>query len=137
MLRVTAGIILDDHDVEERFVRSIGPASQNRRKEETAVELRLDIGASSLPADMKERLRALGAKTVTRDGVLVVVSRVHRAQADNREAARARLLAILRHAANPPAKRRLTRPRRAVTEARLASKRQRSAVKQSRSPGRE
>jgi ribosome-associated protein len=137
MLRVTAGITLDDHEVEERFVRAIGPGGQNMRKEETAVELRLDISGSSLPADVKERLLGLAGRAVTNDGVLVVVSRVHRSQAENREAARVRLIALLRRAAQPPKKRRLTKPRKAVREARLASKKRRGVVKLSRSRPRE
>jgi ribosome-associated protein len=133
MLRVTDSITLDDHEVEERFVRAIGPGGQNVRKEETAVELRLDIGGSSLPADVKERLLALAGRAVSTDGVLVVVSRVHRSQAENREAARVRLIALLLRAAKPPTKRRLTKPRRAVRDERLASKKRRGVVKLSRS----
>ena len=132
MLRVNDSIALDDHEVEERFVRATGPGGQNMRKEETAVELRFDIAASSLPADMKERLVALAGRAVTTDGVLVLVSRAHRSQPDNREAAHSRLLALLQQTAKPPKKRRPTRPRRAVRENRLASKRRRSEVKASR-----
>ncbi len=132
MLRVTDSLSLDDHDVEERFVRSMGPARQNLRNEATAVELRLDIPASSLPSEVQERLQALAGRAVTKDGVLVVVSRVHRSQADNREAAHARLLALLQRAANPPRRRRPTKPRRVVRQARLVSKRRRGAVKASR-----
>jgi len=132
MLRVTDGIILGDHEVEERFVRASGPGGQNLRKEETAVELRFDIAASSLPADVKERLVPLAGRAVTNDGVLVVTSRVHRSQADNREAAHARLIALLQRAATPRKQRRPTRPRLAVREERLASKRRRAAAKASR-----
>jgi len=130
--RVTESITLDDSEVEERFVRAMGPRGQNLRKEETAVELRFNIGASSLPPDMKGRLVALAGRAVTTDGMLVLVSRVHRSQVDNRKAARARLIALLQRAAKPPRKRRPTKPRRTVREERLASKRRRSAVKQSR-----
>jgi len=132
VLRVSESIALDDSEVEERFVRAMGPGGQNVRKEETAVELRFDIGASSLPPDVKARLVALAGRTVTSDGILVVVSRVHRSQADNREAARARLIAVLQRAAKPPRKRRPTKPRKAVREERLASKKRRGVVKQSR-----
>jgi ribosome-associated protein len=132
MLRLTDSITLDDHEVEERFVRSIGPGSQNLRKEETAVELRFEIAASSLPADVKERLVTLAGRAVTNDGVLVVTSRVHRSQAENREAAHARFIALVQRAAKPPKQRRPTKPRRAVREERLASKKRRGAVKASR-----
>jgi ribosome-associated protein len=137
VLRVTETIALDDSEVEERFVRAMGPGGQNVRKEETAVELRFDIGASGLPPDMKARLMALAGRAVTRDGILVVVSRVHRAQVDNREAVRARLIALLQRAAKLPRTRRPTKPRRAVREERLASKKRRGAVKQSRRRRRE
>jgi ribosome-associated protein len=130
---VTDNIALEDREVEERFVRATGPGGQNLMKEETAVELRFDIPASSLPADVKERLLSLAGRAVTSDGVLVVVSRVHRSQADNRDAAHARLMALLQRAAKPPETRRPTRPRRAGHEARLASKKRRGAVKASRS----
>ena len=132
-MRVTDSITIDEHDVQERFVRAIGPGGQNPRKEETAVELRLDVDKSSLPADVKKRLLTLAGRAVTTDGVLVVVSRVHRSQADNREAARVRLMALLRRAANPPKRRRPTKPRDRVREERLAAKRRRSVVKLSRS----
>ncbi len=132
MLRVTDTVILDDRDVHERFVRAIGPGGQNLRKEETAVELRFDIAGSSLPDDVKERLLALAGRAVTSDGVLVVVSRVHRSQADNREAAHARLMTLLQRAATPPKTRQPTGPRAATREERLASKKRRGAVKASR-----
>lgn len=137
MLRVTDGIALDDHEVEERFVRGIGPGGQNARKEETAVELRLSIGGSSLPADVKVRLRVLAKTAVTIDGVLVIVSRASRSQVENRRAARARLIALLRRAAIPPAKRRLTTPPRAIREERLATKKSRGVLKATRSSLRE
>jgi ribosome-associated protein len=133
MLRVTDSITLGDREVDERFVRAMGPAGQNARNDETAVELRFDIGASSLSPDVKERLTALAGRFVTTEGVLVVVSRVHRSQAENREAAHARFIALVQRAATPPKKRLPTRPRPAQRDARLLSKHQRGAVKQDRS----
>jgi ribosome-associated protein len=133
VIRVTKSIGLADQEVEERFVRASGPGGQNVRKEATAVELRLDINASSLPLDVKERLIVLGGRAVTTRGVLVVVSRAHRSQADNRQAARARLFALLQRAAEPPKERRPTTPTKATREERLESKKWRSAVKFTRS----
>lgn len=136
MISVTKDIAIDDREVKERFVRSAGPASQNLRKEATAAELRFDIAASSLPTAVKDELFATGGRWVTTDGVLVVVSRVFRSQMENREAARARFVAILRRAATPPAARTRTRPRAAVRAKRSASKQAHSAVKRSRRPAR-
>jgi ribosome-associated protein len=133
MLRVSDSITLDDREVHERFVRAFGPGGQNVRKEATAVELRLDVGLSRLPHDVKERLVALSGRAITSDGVLVVSSRARRSQVENREAARARLIALLQRAAKTPKTRRVTKPRKAVREGRLAAKRRRGAIKQARS----
>lgn len=133
MIQVTDTISLNDREINERFVRATGPGGQNVNKDATAVELRIDIGKSSLPPDVKERLIALGGRRVTTDGVLVVVSRAHRLQTQNRDAARAQLVALLKRAAKAPKKRIATKPGSAAREERLVSKERQSAVKRSRS----
>src|SRR5882672_1349432 len=135
MIRITDTIVIEDRELDERFVRASGPGGQNVNKVSTAVELRFDVRASSLPYDVKDRLTTLAGSRMSRDGVLLIDSREHRTQAQNREAARARLVALLQHAAKRPKTRRPTRPKRAAKEKRLETKRQRGEVKSLRGRG--
>ena len=107
----TGGIPIDYRQVQERFVHAQGPGGRNLHKEATAVELRLDLKPLSLPPDVLDRLIVLAGKGVTNDGVLIVVSRVHLSQAQNRLAARDRLTALLESAFTPPKRRKPTKPR--------------------------
>jgi ribosome-associated protein len=129
MLRITDTIGIEERELDERFVRASGPGGQNVNKVSTAVELRFDVRGSALPPDVKQRLIALAGTRITGDDVLLIDSREHRTQALNREAARARLIALLQLAAKRPKTRRATKPKRAAKEKRLETKRQRSEVK--------
>ncbi len=132
MIAVTETIAIQDNEVEERFVRASGPGGQNVNKVATAVELRFDIGASSLPQEIKNRLVAIAGSRVSSDGVLTIDSREHRTQTMNREAARARLIALIQRAAVRPKSRRATKPTRAARERRLTEKKQLAGIKSSR-----
>jgi len=129
MLTVTPTIAIPEHELHERFVRASGPGGQNVNKVSTAVELRFDVPASALPADVKARLTALAGSRMTADGVLLIDSREHRTQAQNRAAARERLAELIARAAKRPKARRKTRPSKAAKERRLEAKGQRSHIK--------
>ncbi len=133
MLEVTPSLVIEDAELEERFVRASGPGGQNVNKVATAVELRFNAAASpSIPADVFERLRTLAGSRMTAEGVLLIDARRHRTQAQNREDARERLVELLRQALVKPRRRRKTRPTRGSVEQRIQSKRKRSDIKRRR-----
>ena len=137
MIRITDELSLDERDVDERFVRASGPGGQNVNKVATAVELRFDVAASSLPESVKQRLMTLAGNRINSDGVVLIDSREYRLQSQNREAARERLAVLIRQAMVKPRTRRPTRPKAAARERRLAGKKIRSRIKATRGRGRE
>ena len=133
MLEVTPTLLIEDGELEERFVRASGPGGQNVNKVATAVELRFNAAASpSIAPDVLARLRTIAGSRMTDEGVLVIDARRHRTQAQNREDARERLVELLRQALVKPRRRRKTRPTRTSIEQRIQSKRRRSDNKRRR-----
>jgi ribosome-associated protein len=132
LIRVTDAVAIDEREIVERFVRASGPGGQNVNKVASAVELRFDVRATSLPSEVKDRLIAIAGHRMTDEGVLVIDSREHRTQAQNREAARARLIVLLQHAARRPKARKPTKPHAGAREKRIAEKKRRGDVKSAR-----
>ena len=128
-IHLTDTVTLNDSDIKERFVRAEGALGRNPDHAETGVELRYDLVHAALPEDVRARLTTLAGRHISREGALIVVSRAARSQAANRDAARARLLAMLLRATRTPKVRKVTRPRRAARERRLADKHQRADAK--------
>lgn len=132
MLSITPNLALGDDEIQESFVRASGPGGQNVNKVATAVQLRFDIPNSSLPAPIRARLLHLARNRITVDGILTLDARRFRTQEQNREDARARLIALIRQAVEPPKPRRATKPTRAAQERRLETKRRTSQIKSTR-----
>jgi ribosome-associated protein len=113
--------------------RASGPGGQNVNKTETRVEARWDVEATvSLTPDQRARLREALRSRLGSSGVLRVVSQRHRSQSRNKEAAVARMQALVAHALAPKTKRRATTPSRSSAEARIAEKKRRSGIKRLR-----
>ncbi len=122
-LMVRPGLEIPDSDLEVAFVRSAGPGGQNVNKVASAVQLRFALARNTtLPDDVKARLRQLAGQRVTDAGELLIVARETRSQEQNRRSAEQRLLDLVRRALVPPKKRHATKPTRASRERRLDSK---------------
>ena len=126
---MTAPLSIDETEVTVTAIRAQGAGGQNVNKVSSAIHLRFDIGASSLPEDVKERLLALRDSRITQDGVLIIKAQQFRTQDMNRLDAFARLHELVNSVAKPPRVRRATRPTKASKERRLQSKNQRSGIK--------
>lgn len=130
-------VLIDPDEVEISAIRAQGACGQNVNKVSSAVHLRYDIHASSLPPDVKERLLALRDSRITQEGVLVLKAQQHRTQEMNRADAFARLQAVVDSVAAPPRVRRATKPTYGSKQRRLEGKSQRSQIKNLRGPVRD
>ena len=129
MIVISRHVAIPDGELEITAIRAQGAGGQHVNKTSTAIHLRFDIRASSLPEYYKERLLAASHHLISSDGVIVIKAQEYRSQELNREAALARLVAMIKELTTEKKVRRPTRPTRASKERRLASKAQKSSVK--------
>ena len=128
------GIAVPETALAWKFVRASGPGGQNVNKVSTAVECRLDLDVAGLRGGLRERLERLAGSRLTAAGEIVVFADSHRTQSRNREAALARLAALIEEARPEPRPRIPTRPSAGARAKRRDSKKRRAALKKQRGP---
>ncbi len=129
MLKVSSQVTIPASEIEITAIRAQGAGGQNVNKVSTAVHLRFDIHASSLPDFYKERLLQWRDQRITKEGVIVIKAQEYRSQEKNREDALARLLSLIKSATAVQKKRRPTKPSRAAKKKRMDLKTKKGRLK--------
>lgn len=132
MVQISKTVTIPDGELEFSAIRSSGAGGQNVNKVATAIHLRFDINASSLPNYYKEKLLQLSDRRITNDGVVVIKAQEHRSQEQNKQEAVKRLIELVKSIAIAPKLRKPSIPSRSSQKRRLDSKTKRSQIKATR-----